>query len=160
MIHYRHDLSSVTIKLFPLEMGNDLLHLPVPFFFWKAWNFSVISVVWPFANNHSWHLFSTFCSSCLYLYHMKQKCQANKISGIYKIINKVNGKYYVGSTTQLYTSRSRWNNHKQALIRGNHRNSHLQNAWNKYGPDAFEFIIIEKCWQHDVTFLHEESRER
>lgn len=29
------------------------------------------------------------------------------------------------------------------LQRGSHHNQHLQNAWNKYGEDAFEFLICE-----------------
>lgn len=63
--------------------------------------------------------------------------------GIYKIINKVNGKYYVGSSTELDKPHGRWYKHKRALIKGSHINSHLQSAWNKYGPESFEFQIVE-----------------
>lgn len=63
--------------------------------------------------------------------------------GVYKILNTKNSKYYIGSTIDSFTKRL--NHHYHALIRGNHKNSHLQNAWNKYGEDAFEFIIIEVC---------------
>jgi group I intron endonuclease len=65
-----------------------------------------------------------------------------KTSGIYKIINKVNGKYYVGSSVDVYR---RWNEHKSELNRNCHGNNYLQNSWNKYGKDNFEFIIIETC---------------
>ena len=61
-------------------------------------------------------------------------------SGIYKIVNTVNGKYYVGSSDQLYR---RWQIHYNRLDGNRHENSHLQNAWNKYGEDAFQFIIVE-----------------
>ena len=64
------------------------------------------------------------------------------ISGIYKIINKVNGKYYVGSSINI-TDR-RWRKHKSCLRYNHHDNKHLQNAWNKYGENNFDFIIIEQ----------------
>lgn len=62
---------------------------------------------------------------------------------IYSILNKVNGKIYVGQTNRKFSRRM--TEHKSHL-RGNcHRNPHLQNAWNKYGEDAFEFNILEEC---------------
>lgn len=63
-----------------------------------------------------------------------------KVSGIYKIVNKVNGKYYVGSSDHL---RRRLKIHYNRLNRGQHENPHLQNAWNKYGKYAFQFTIIK-----------------
>lgn len=63
-----------------------------------------------------------------------------KISGIYKIINKVNQHYYVGSSSFI---KRRWRDHKYELNKDKHDNSHLQRAWNKYGKNNFEFIIIE-----------------
>ena len=65
-----------------------------------------------------------------------------KISGIYKIINKINSNFYIGSSTDI---QSRWYRHKLDLMRGVHPNKHLQNSWNKYGKDNFEFSIIELC---------------
>lgn len=62
------------------------------------------------------------------------------VSGIYKIVNKTNGKYYVGRARNLKT---RWVEHKTALKYKRHKNSHLQNAWDKYGKDNFEYLIIE-----------------
>jgi predicted GIY-YIG superfamily endonuclease len=63
-----------------------------------------------------------------------------KISGIYKIINKTNGKYYVGSSRNI---EKRWNTHKRSLRKNNHHNEYLQRAWNKYGENAFDFVIVE-----------------
>jgi group I intron endonuclease len=60
--------------------------------------------------------------------------------GIYKIVNKDNGKYYVGRTLNLD---KRWYQHKKLLIKNKHFNKYLQSVWNKYGPDKFEFIIVE-----------------
>lgn len=63
-------------------------------------------------------------------------------SGIYKILNLVNGKIYVGSAVELV---KRWREHKYHLNRKTHKNIHLQNAWNKYWSISFEFIILEYC---------------
>lgn len=60
--------------------------------------------------------------------------------GIYLITNKVNGKKYVGST---HNFELRWRGHRSMLNRKVHFNSHLQNAWNKYGEESFEFSILE-----------------
>lgn len=65
-----------------------------------------------------------------------------KQSGIYKIYNKANGDFYIGSSIDLV---ARWKNHKSQLIRGIHHSIHLQRAWNKYGEDSFCFEIIEFC---------------
>lgn len=66
-----------------------------------------------------------------------------KISGIYKIVNKVNGKYYVGSSKNILGNRGRWSAHYNDLIRNAHYNMHFQRAWNKYGESSFEFIVLE-----------------
>ena len=65
-----------------------------------------------------------------------------KISGIYKIVNTVNGKKYVGSALDI---RVRWWKHRQYLRKNNHHSIKLQNAWNKYGEESFDFSIIEEC---------------
>lgn len=61
--------------------------------------------------------------------------------GIYSIINKVNGKIYIGQSKDID---NRWFQHKNSLKKNMHRNKHLQNAYNKYGEDVFEFNIIEE----------------
>lgn len=60
---------------------------------------------------------------------------------IYKIENKVNDKIYIGSTSD---KEGRWYGHKWRLKNNCHHNPHLQNAWNKYGSDSFEFSVVEK----------------
>ena len=67
---------------------------------------------------------------------------AKKICGVYKIINMVNGKIYVGSSVDIY---NRWYHHKRDLNNNMHGNVYLQNAWNKYGGNNFDFVIIEEC---------------
>ena len=62
-------------------------------------------------------------------------------SGIYKITNKVNGKFYIGSSNNI---KRRWRHHKSNLRSGTHTNSHLQNSYDKHGEDQFEFLLIEE----------------
>jgi len=64
-----------------------------------------------------------------------------KISGIYKIVNKVSGKYYVGSSKNI---EDRWSQHKADLRNNNHKNDYLQNSWNKHGENNFDFLIVEE----------------
>lgn len=61
-------------------------------------------------------------------------------AGIYCIVNRANGKFYVGSAVNLGR---RWYMHRNRLNANGHRNTHLQAAWNKYGGGAFEFSVIE-----------------
>ena len=65
-----------------------------------------------------------------------------KICRVYKIMNKANKKFYIGSSNDIYR---RWREHKKDLRDGCHDNEHLQNAWKKYGENNFEFKIIEEC---------------
>lgn len=60
---------------------------------------------------------------------------------IYKIVNLVNDKFYVGSTTN---KKVRFRQHRK-LLRGNrHHCKHLQAAWNKYGEAKFDFVVVEE----------------
>lgn len=63
-------------------------------------------------------------------------------SGIYKIINKINNKIYIGSAKNI---KQRLKNHKTCLINNKHCNEYLQLSFNKYGNDCFIFEIIEYC---------------
>jgi group I intron endonuclease len=60
--------------------------------------------------------------------------------GIYKIINVVNNKFYVGSAVDLKRRKSR---HFSELRNGRHNNRYLQAAWLKYGEQAFVFVVVE-----------------
>lgn len=73
-----------------------------------------------------------------------------KISGIYVI--KRGDRLYVGSAVNIS---ARWNRHKNSLRKNMHENPHLQNAWNKYGEEAFEFVVLEEC---DVEQLLEREQ--
>jgi len=59
---------------------------------------------------------------------------------IYKIINLIDGKFYVGSTTN---KPERFRTHR-SMLRGNrHHSPKLQAAWNKHGENNFVFKVID-----------------
>jgi group I intron endonuclease len=64
------------------------------------------------------------------------------ISAIYVILNKKNGKVYIGSA---YNLKKRWYEHRHYLNKSCHQNPHLQAAWNKYGAKEFQFKVLEYC---------------
>ena len=79
--------------------------------------------------------------------------------GIYQIINKVTGKFYVGRSMNVY---SRMKGHKRRLKRDAHRDkngirTHLQNAWNKYGEGAFIFQPIDFFETKEEQILAEQE---
>lgn len=62
-------------------------------------------------------------------------------SGIYSIISKVDpDKIYIGSAVNLADRKKR---HFRELKSGKHFNSKLQNHYSKYGPDCFDFYVIQ-----------------
>ncbi len=61
-------------------------------------------------------------------------------SGIYKFTNLKNNKIYIGSSINITSRKS---NHISLLNNNIHHNRHLQNSWDKYGKENFEFEIIE-----------------
>jgi hypothetical protein len=68
--------------------------------------------------------------------------QLNEISGIYIINNLKNKKFYIGSSKNLY---DRLHQHFHNLKYKKHHSNHLQNSYNKYGEDAFNYSILELC---------------
>lgn len=76
-----------------------------------------------------------------------------KISGIYKIINKTNNHYYVGSSTDIL--KKRWSQHKKDLQNGKHYNKHLQKAWDKYGEKNFDWIVVEKVNPKNLLIIEQ-----
>lgn len=64
------------------------------------------------------------------------------VAGVYLITNKVTGKVYVGSASQM---RSRIQGHRTQLNAGRHGNALLQRAWSKYGAGAFVASALRVC---------------
>lgn len=70
----------------------------------------------------------------------KQNWHKLRKIGVYQIKNRVNGKVYLGSSTNLDGTLSRdltW------LTRGGFLNHELQAEWNAFGAEAFGFEILE-----------------
>lgn len=63
-------------------------------------------------------------------------------SGVYIIRNLTNNHIYIGSSSNLSL---REKHHFKHLYEGKHHSRYLQNAFNKYGRDEFEFSIILYC---------------
>jgi group I intron endonuclease len=76
------------------------------------------------------------------------------LTGIYRIINIITGDSYVGSSKHM---QARWKTHKTKLKGNYHDNPKLQNAYNKYGADAFKFEILEIC-PADLLLIREQER--
>ena len=68
---------------------------------------------------------------------------------IYCIRNKINNKKYIGQTA--WNINKRLSKHKGQLINNKHYNKNLQEDFNKYGMDNFEFIILD-----EFTFSNKE----
>lgn len=63
-------------------------------------------------------------------------------SGIYKIVNLINGKLYVGSAVNL---QRRFQQHRWDLKTGRHKGKKLLKAVQKNGIELFAFDLIELC---------------
>lgn len=73
-----------------------------------------------------------------------------KICGVYQIKNLENNKIYIGSSVDV---KDRWIGHATDLYNGIHANQYLQRAWNKYGANKFEFILLDYIADIDVEFM-------
>ena len=76
-----------------------------------------------------------------------------KICGIYMIENIVNKRIYIGSSKDV--DKRIWG-HFNALAKGKHKSSHLQNSYDKYGKDNFEGKILITC-HSDMLLWYEQQ---
>ena len=63
-------------------------------------------------------------------------------AGVYQIVHIATGRRYVGQAKNV---NRRWREHRRDLAKGGHTSLHLQRAWIKYGPDAFQFTLLHSC---------------
>lgn len=68
------------------------------------------------------------------------------ISGVYLIQCNLNGKVYIGSAKCI---RDRWRRHANDLNKKRHHSMKLQEDWDKYGEENFEFKILRECTHAD-----------
>lgn len=62
----------------------------------------------------------------------------NILCGIYKIINIVNGKIYIGKSKNI---KKRWKREKK----GKELNQHIVRSFKRYGINFFQWVLIEEC---------------
>lgn len=79
------------------------------------------------------------------------------ISGVYEIVNLIDGRRYVGSTAN---ASSRWSKHRLYLRRGTHHSRYLQNAWRKHGEASFSFRLLLVCSPEDLLFFEQRALDR
>ena len=68
--------------------------------------------------------------------------------GIYTITHRESGRCYVGQALNMH---KRWLSHQSSLRRNKHDSKYMQNVWNKYFEDAFDFEVVENCDVDDLT---------
>lgn len=73
-------------------------------------------------------------------------------SGVYRILNLKNGKYYIGSSVNI---NARFRLHRSNLDLNKHENKHLQNSWNKHGKAYFRFDVLLYCSPRDLLFYEQ-----
>ena len=71
---------------------------------------------------------------------------------IYRIINTITNKWYIGYTKDY---KQRWRNHISTLIKDGGCPA-LKAAINKYGLDKFKFEIMIICFDEDMGAIEEE----
>jgi group I intron endonuclease len=76
------------------------------------------------------------------------------ICGIYKLVNTATGQCYVGQSQRI---QKRIKEHFRLLRHKKHPNSHLQLAYNKYGPECFKGEIEVECRDLEELDRLEES---
>lgn len=69
--------------------------------------------------------------------------------GIYKITNTINGKVYIGQSTNL---KDRIKQHKSMIKNFNENNNYLRKATKKYGYKNFKIEIIKFCDEKELDY--------
>ena len=81
--------------------------------------------------------------------------KAEQPACIYQIINSQNGRIYVGETLR---GDLRWKEHLSYLRGDYHDNSDLQDDFNKFGEEVFEWSIIKELPKDKQVLLLEEIK--
>lgn len=78
-------------------------------------------------------------------------------TGIYEIVNLLNGNSYIGSSCEI---RQRWKMHRWHLNRGSHHSPHLQASWAKHGPENFAFRVLLVCAKEHLAFYEQAAFDK
>ncbi|MEH7574346.1 GIY-YIG nuclease family protein, partial [Cytobacillus firmus] len=86
---------------------------------------------------------------------LKQQFKETPIeAGVYQIKNNVNNKIFIGCTNNLKSL----NGVRFSLeTNGYMPNRELQDEWNQYGKEAFEFVILEKLKKKNDPYFNEKE---
>ena len=68
-------------------------------------------------------------------------------TGIYNIVLRETGHRYIGGAKNC---KARLRFHRQRLEAGRSHNKVLQFAWDVFGPDAFDFVVVETCTEEEL----------
>ena len=86
----------------------------------------------------------------------KKEQYDNQSAGLYKIINKKTGRFYIGASGSL---QHRWYAHRSELNAQRHSNKCMQEDYNEHGADIFEFQILQEyAADTPINFLVEIER--
>ena len=76
----------------------------------------------------------------------------SEASGVYVIVNSINGKRYIGSANNFD---GRFRAHRSLLRKGKHHSVHLQRSYDKHGKDAFRFMPLLRCEPEECVALEQ-----
>jgi hypothetical protein len=86
----------------------------------------------------------------------REERKAEQPSCVYQIKNLINNKVYIGETTR---GELRWKQHLRCLRGNYHENKLLQEDFDKYGEEAFEWTILKEFGGDDKdALILEEAR--
>jgi group I intron endonuclease len=77
----------------------------------------------------------------------------NKIIGIYKITNVVNGKVYIGQSIDIL---ERWKYYRRLKCKGQKK---LYSSFVKYGLESHTFEIIKECLELELNYYERHYQE-
>ena len=86
----------------------------------------------------------------------RYKNEGKPVAGIYLITNTETGTQYVGQAVNI---RTRWIQHIQELRARKHCNQALQEDFDKYGEDAFDFKVLEVVEDSPVLDIELDRKE-
>lgn len=100
-----------------------------------------------------------------FLPYTRNSLEETRKTGVYGIFNLINNDWYVGSATAVGINLSdsgfytRWVAHIRLLEHENkrHHSKKLQEAWDEYGAENFEFRILEFIEDENRCFFREQE---